>query len=241
MPSKKLRVGDDCFEVENDGWVSVRIAGSETDSSEIGAALSREASDNLPYNFRYALQDDQVFIQGDLRGDLALTAAESKRRLQAIASDRLDIGDQILDEDEIAFALAQFELEWERDEEQWQTTFTWSGGTRCELVAEATTGGVRVSTILAKWEGTLDSVCKVALVKFLGHANARLRFVRLLIGEQQALADSTAMADRLESELPDSVFAVAAAFQAIAREVDALLLPEMASQYIEINSEYPRY
>ncbi len=147
------------------------------------------------------------------------------------------IDDRMPDEDEVASELSQMGLEWEHEMGQFRTTFTCPGGMRCELAAAAISGGVRVSTTLAQWDGELGSECQAALTRFLDRANARLRFARAVINGQQALVESIATTDRWELELPDSVFGVTAAFRAIAREVDALLSPQIAGEYLRLNAQ----
>ena len=219
----------DWFEFEANGWVVRYCRAVATENP-----ITSQAHESLSANFRWARQGQQVLLQGDVRmGAGQLSAIEAKERLRMLASKSpsAPLCDPI-DSGELAAALGQFDFVWSQERNQWQTLCVRRDGSHCEVAAEAVPHGIRLVAVLANCEEVLDDCCRNALVCFLGWANGQLRFVRTMLDSQRVRVESTAMGDRLDAELADSLEAVVAACSVLSSGVHALTIPNVARAYL---------
>lgn len=231
---------------EAGGWIRfcepVSVVGADAN------ALLALAVDPRPGNLRVALDDGRAYQLGELRDRLGLlTIHQARQRLIAGHSDSAPetagpetagpetAGPETAGE-ELASLLAETGYVWSPADaapKRWHAVTTDPSGCRCELTVDATASGVQTQGLLATWETELSDTSLEAIARFLLAAHARVRFARFVLLRQSLSAVSLATVDRLDVELPDSVFAVVAACRLVHREVGALAIPNVARAYLD--------
>ncbi len=215
------------------GWLTCRVAQPEIEADAID--LVTRSAEPRPGNMRFALEEGVVSLCGELRdADGTIDLEEARARLLSEAdqcASRLSL-------EEAAYALADSPCEWtpvDDHPDQWQAVATGAGSRRHELVAQVIDGGVEVCSRLAAWDDGPCEMSRAALAHFLATAHGCVRFVRFGLCGQTLSVMSFAAADRLETELPDSVGAVVTACRLVSAEVRALAHATVARAYLEIN------
>ncbi len=214
--------------LEAGGWITCRMPQPET--TDQAARLLTSVDEHRPGNLRLASNQDQVFLIGELRKADGLTLREASERMFTPTT----IPTVEVSPDELYCMLAETGHEWspaEGDQLLWKANVSGTAG-RCELSATLVSGGVLVRGGLATWEEDLSEESQLALGKFLTAANSQVRFARFTFESRAASAVSFASADRLETELPDSVAAVVSACYLTRREVAALTHAPVAQAYL---------
>lgn len=206
------------FLAEAEGWYLLRRACPALAGAEPAVLLERTA--RLAGHFRYALDRSGVVLIGEVRDPDLATAASAEELPSGEAEP--DVGEAV------EAALEQTGFAWKRREVGWAVPADRVLAREIQVVPEA--GGVRVRAVLTEWDeiGTDESA---ALAWFLCRAQAGLRFVRCELDGRQASVGARVRAGAIEELLPHCVGGAAAAVRALAREVGALLVPEIARAY----------
>jgi hypothetical protein len=137
---------------------------------------------------------------------------------------------QQLDDERIEALLAEFSSAFAKREERWVVPPVEEHGV--ELAVESAADGVLVKAVLADTSDA-SAIALDALAEFLCRAHHGLRFVRAELSESQAYVIARAEAQRLESDLPHALRAVATAGRMLGREATALLQVELAEAYLK--------
>jgi hypothetical protein len=127
-------------------------------------------------------------------------------------------------------ALEEVGLPWRRRAEGWVVPA--GASLPREITLRPLPGGLRVEAILLAWD-ELGEAELAALAWFLCRAQHGLRFARCELADRQARVAALVRVEELGSALPHALMGVATGTRLLAREVGALLLPELARAYVE--------
>jgi hypothetical protein len=198
-----------------------------------GEEILVQSAEQLAGNLRWGVERDEVVLIGEVRtapGVLSFT--EAKARLVSLARATPGFEKGMPELEDLGCALGHTGVDWSQRDGQWVASLLVGRDQRCELTATPQGDGMVVETVLANWEDDPSLECRTALAHFLVQAHSRLRFVRFVLGRHEVRAVSVALADRLDVEMPDSTFGVAAAYRLLHRETKALLGADLARAYL---------
>jgi hypothetical protein len=119
---------------------------------------------------------------------------------------------------------------WKRRDDTWVVPAT--GRLPREVLVAPEGGGVRVQAVLVEWD-EIGPDERAALATLLCRAQVGLRFARCELSATQARVTALVEARHIDGALADSVGGVAAGCRLLAREVGALLTPEVARAFRE--------
>ncbi len=232
--SQTTTIPDIDFKYEANNWVRCQTAGAGPLRTE---AATAEAHEGLLSNLRWAAHAEGIALLGDFHGEPGpFNAAQARQRLRTLAAGSVPRAwCEPSDREEFESILSQLDFEWKEDDGRWRTAANFPDGGRFELTANPVATGIEFTSTLADWNDDLEADCRAALIRFLNRANGALRFVRVVLDGNQVRAESTAMADRLDTEVPDAARAVATAVQVLRREINALRVPSVAQAYLAAN------
>lgn len=207
------------------GWLHVREPRPEKD---IPPLTLLDQTGEREGTWRYATTDGRkVILLGEVRD-----VGEGDRRPCEIEPDLVDA------------VLEELGLGARKREGDWVVPIS----LRCprEIVLAVRGDQIRVESELVSWD-EIGPDEERALALFLCRAQAGLRFVRCERGGNRVVVASRLRADELETGLAHALAAVLAAGRMLAGEASALLLPEVAAEYLgylgeenEIAHETPR-
>lgn len=214
------------------GWLSFERRQTNLDDKP-PTELLRLAAQRLGGNLRYAIIQTGVVLLGEMRlveGEFA--SSQAQQELKRMSRSRPLEDSPLPSEEALESALAQTSVQWSRREAAWHVSLPEANVP--DFSIRLAPGHARVETDLVSWPQELDEVRSLALATFFCSAHAKLRFARCLFEDRSARLVSLASADRLEAELPDSIGSVVAAAGSLSRGAAALLAPELAQAYLEI-------
>lgn len=218
--------------LEAGNWLTICQPAPGLDTKPAVEVLARTKADLAP-NLRYVRTRQGVHVLGEVRVDIDQASLNAGReRLCRILEAPLDRVLPVPDSDQVESALGGAGFEWARRDAAWVVPAA-SGGLR-ELVISLIPGGVRVEAVLATWDAIGDDE-RAAIAEFLLISQSQLRFARCELDGVSARVVSHADAAFLDTEVSESLSSVAAASRLLAREVGALLAPELARAYLSIS------
>jgi hypothetical protein len=220
------------FQAEGANWLTALKPEPALAEQSAKALLERGA--RLRGNLRYvrAALAAEVMLMGDARlqdGSLSFEEAEDRlRRLLEFPQAETGAG---TDEEVIEAALESSGLRWTRRETTWAVPAT--EYLVRELHVLSVPEGVRVEALLVQWDEPMGEAAAEALPLFLCAGQAGLRFARCELAERAARIVSLADTAHVETELEHSLRSVAAGCRLLAREAQALLVPEVARAFLD--------
>ncbi len=135
--------------------------------------------------------------------------------------------------DAVESVLESTGLEWTRRASAWALPANRVVPREILLTCEA--DGIRLEAVLAQWE-EIDASCARALDHFLHQAESGFHFVRLKRSAERATGFALVPEAHLEEDLPVALVGMSAACQHLPCEVEALLQPEIARQFLTFHT-----
>lgn len=214
----------------------------EPDLAGKTAAELLALSSGLPGNFRYARMPsgDVTLLTEWSGGNVATPIEDVQAQLAGLLAAATPVseegagagaGEEI--EEALEAAIDASGLNWSRRETTWAVPAT--DGLPRELLVTRVPAGARVEAVLAEWTGDLGQDEAQALAELLSTAQAGVRFARCEMQDHSARAVSLAATETLDSDLTHSLMGVAAACRLLAREAEAVLVPEVARAYLDFH------
>lgn len=215
------------FTAEGGGWLTLRRPAPGL-RGMTPAGLLRLA-ERSPGNVRYATDADGPYLIEEVRSRDGLPLDTAREQFFGLLNNTADSDAAPPAEEVIEAALDGSGFPWSRRAACWAVAVT--GRLPREVLVSPAPGGARAETTLAEWDDVAP-VCPEALARFLVAAQAGLRFARCELGERRARVVAFAAAATLDADLPHALLGVAAGCELLAREVVALLRPEIAEIYL---------
>jgi hypothetical protein len=218
-------LGDALFTAEGADWLTLRRRAPGLRNLSAGELLGLAA--RSPGNVRYSTDANGPYLIEEVRCQDGLTLGTAGEKFFGLLNQPEEEvatpGDEVIEA-----ALDGSGFPWSRRASCWSVAVT--ARQPREVLVTAVPGGARVTTTLAEWD-QIAPVCRQALATFLVAAQAGLRFARCEIDERHARVVATAAAAALDTDLAHALLGVAAGCELLAREVAALLRPEVAEIY----------
>jgi hypothetical protein len=212
---------------ENERWLHLR----QSEPSLAGASpldlLTRTAA--LPGNYRLARSGAGVLLLGDVEtNEVPFEGVDLHGGEPTPNAD--SAGDQVSLAERIEGALEASGFAWKRRERSWVVP---AGGRLVrEIEVVPVPAGVRVQSVLVGWD-EIGPAEQEAIAWLLCRAQLGLRWARCEMDGREARVAALVATSRIDPGLTDSLAGVAAGSRLLAREVGALLAPELARAYLE--------
>lgn len=210
-------------QTESVGWVHLSRPEPALAGEAPGTLLARSAQ--LPGNFRYGSADGTaVALLGEVPQVEGVESFELPRWPWSSAE-----GPAAAAED-VEAALDDSGFAWKRREAGWAVPA--AGRLTRDVCVSGVPSGVRVEAVLVQWD-EIGAAEAEAVARLLCRAHLGLRFARCELDAGQARVVALVASDHVAGGLAWAVGGVAAGAQMLAREVGALLVPEVARVFLE--------